>query len=138
MAKKKPKTWVYSPPKPPKPPVPEDLKAEVDGKAQALVEEVLKPKIVKPPPEDQRWNYLMDIFTKWHRSYFYFCSTYACPGPHAISPTFESRFARMEYVGNGRFDLAYMRHTGQWWSVHTGLTVEKCLEIIREDPIFQP
>ena len=35
MAKRR-KTWVFSPPKPPPPPVPDDLKAEVERKAEAL------------------------------------------------------------------------------------------------------
>ena len=88
--------------------MPDDIKAEVDAKASELVETFLKPTYIKPPPKDQRWNYIIDLFTKWHRSFFYFCSTYACPGPNALSPTFESRFARMEYVGEGRFNLAYL------------------------------
>ena len=139
MAKKKPKRmWVYAPGKPTPPSVPEDLKAEVKAKADDLVETVLKPQHVKPPPTDPRWNYITDIYTKWHRSFFYFCSTYACPGPNALSPTFESPFARMEYVGAGRFNLAYMRHTGKWWEVYQGLTAEECLETIRDEGIFQP
>ena len=44
----------------------------------------------------------------------------------------------MEYVGNRRFNLAYMRHTGKWWEVHQGFTLDKCLKTIREDPTFQP
>jgi hypothetical protein len=139
MAKKKPKRmWVYAPGKPAPPSVPEDLKAEVKAKADDLVEAVLRPQHIKPPPKDPRWNYITDIYTKWHRSYFYFCSTYASPGPNALSPTFESPFARMEYVGAGRFNLAYMRHTGKWWEVYQGLTADKCLESIRDEGIFQP
>jgi hypothetical protein len=139
MAKKKPqKRWVYAPGKPAPPSVPEDLKAEVKAKADDLVEAVLKPQHVKPPHKDLRWNYIIDIYTKWHRSFFYFCSTYASPGPNALSPTFESPFARMEYVGAGRFNLAYMRHTGKWWEVYQGLTVDECLESIRDEGIFTP
>ena len=139
MAKKKPKRmWIYSPKKPSPPRVPDDIKAEVEAKANELVETYLKPTYIKPPPKDQRWNYLVDIFTRWHRSFFYFCSTYACPGPDALSPTFESRFARMGYAGSDRFNLAYMRHTEKWWEVAQGLTVDECLEMIREGGIFMP
>src|SRR5438105_9188941 len=109
MAKPK-KRWIYSPPKPAKPSVPDALKAEVEAAGQALGEE-LRAKIVKPPPEDLQFNYLIDVWCKWYRSYFYFGGTYASPGPNALSPTFEVRFARMEYVGNRHFNLAYMRHT---------------------------
>jgi len=138
MAKKKPKMWIYSPKKPTPPQVPEIIKAQVETKAKELVETYLKPTFIQPPPKDAKWNYLIDIFTKWHGSYFYFCSTYACPGPNALSPTFESRFARMEYVGNRMFNLAYMRHTDKWEEVFQGLPLDECLQTIRDEGIFQP
>ncbi len=69
---------------------------------------------------------------------FNFCSTYACPGPNAISPSFESKFARMEYVGNSRFNLSFLRHTGKWVELFTGLTLDECLKAVREDPWFVP
>src|SRR5215469_884801 len=80
MAKQR-KTWVFSPPKPPPSPVPDDLKAEVETIGEALVEEFLKPQFIKPPPKNWRWNYITDIFTKWHRSFFYFIATYRSRGP---------------------------------------------------------
>jgi hypothetical protein len=89
------------------------VKAEVEKKARDLIEKVLKPKHVLPPSEDERFNYITDIGVKWFRNYFYFFSTYACPGPNAISPTFESMFARMEPLGDGKFALYFMRYTGK-------------------------
>ena len=137
MAKKKPgwqRTW--APSKTDKPKVPDNLKKEVQTKADDLVEKVLKPKYIKPPPEGSEWNYPIDIWTKWNRSFFYFTSTWACPGPNAIAPTFENPFARMEYVDNRRFNLAYFRHTGEWWTIHKGLPLDECLELIGEDGPF--
>ena len=54
MAKKKKRQyrWGYTPPKPTKPKVPEEIMAEVEGKAQKIVEQVFKPRHIKPPPED--------------------------------------------------------------------------------------
>ena len=138
MAKKQPKRWVYSPPKPAKPSVPEAVKAQVEAKARELIDTVLKPQHVKPPPKNERFNYAIDIDGKWYRNYFYFFSTYACPGPNALSPTFESKFARMEYVGNDKFNLAYMRHTDQWFELFTDQSLDDCLKAIRDDPWFQP
>jgi hypothetical protein len=91
--------------------VPENIKAEVETKAKELVESFLKPEYIKPPPEDMRVNYVVDIYTKWYRSYFYFCEKYASPSPIAIPPFFEAKFGRMEYVGECLFNLSYMRHT---------------------------
>ena len=97
------------------------MKAEVERKAGELVETVLKPKHVRPAPKNPRFNYLIDLSTKWHGPYFYFTSTYACPGPNALSPTFEARFARLGHVGGRRFNLAFMRHTGKWVEWHSPL-----------------
>ena len=72
------------------------LKTEVETKARDLIENVLKPKYVLPPQTDQQSNYIINIGAKWYRGYFYFFTTYACPSPNALSPTFEWTFARME------------------------------------------
>ena len=69
------------------------IKAEVETKAKDLIENVLRPKYVLPPPVEAQSDYIIDIGAKWYRNYFYFFSTFACPGPNALSPTFESRFA---------------------------------------------
>jgi hypothetical protein len=132
------KRWIYVPPRPAKPQVPEGTKLAVAEAAENLIETFLKPEYVEPPPEDERFNYIVDIYTKWYRGYFYFCAKYACPGPNAIAPFFETRFARMEYVGDGRFHLSFMRHTGQWIELYQDLSLDECLEAIRKDPFFRP
>ncbi len=135
--KKPPFMWVHVPEKKPKPKISDDLKAEVTAKADALLEE-WKPEHIKPPPEDERFNYVVDLYTKWWRGYLHLCAKYACPGPNAISPFFETRFTRLEYVGGQRFNLAYMRHTGQWVEVEQDLSVDACLKSIKDDPWFHP
>jgi len=118
--------------------VPDTIKKEVEAKARKLIETILKPKHVKPPSGDEHFNYIIDIYSKWHGNYFYFCTKYACPGPNAISPYFEARFARLEYVGNGRFNLSYMRHTEKWCEVYTDLSLDESLAAIRNEPFFMP
>src|SRR3954452_8995172 len=137
MARKR-NPWEITPAKGRKPPLPDSLKAEVQAKADDLIENVLKPKHVQPPPEDGQFNYIIDIGAKWYRNYFYFVSTYACPGPNALSPSFESKFARMEYLGNARFALYFMRHTGEWVGLYDALSVDESLKAIGEDPWFVP
>jgi hypothetical protein len=107
-------------------------------KSHQLVENDLKPQNILPPPKRGRFNYLVDIFTRWHQNFFYFCATYRCPGPNALSPFFEAQFARLKYVGANRFNLAYMRHTGQWWEIERGLSVDECLKLIKENGLFSP
>lgn len=138
MVKKSKKMWAYSPAKPPKPKVPETEKQLISQKCHELIETELKPKYIKSPPTDNDWNYLVDIFGKWYHNYFYFCSTYNCPSPNAISPSFEDKFARLEYVGKDSFNIAYMRHTGKWWEIFQGLTLEQCLEEMKNNIILHP
>ena len=136
--RKQQKSWVYRPAKQSKPKVPDTVKTEVQTTANELVETVLKPKYIKPPSEDERLNYIVDIYTKWYRSYFYFCAKYHCPGPNAIAPSFEDKFARLEYVGEDSFNLSYMRHTGKWVEIHIDLSMDECLAVVKDDPLFHP
>ena len=128
--------WVWAPKKPSV--VPAALKEEVSAKGDRLVREYIKPTYVEPPPKKPRYNYLVDVHTKWRGRYYYFISKYASPGPNRIAPFFYSGFARLEYTGNNRFNLAYFRHTGQWWQVHSNLTLRKALDLIRECGLFHP
>ena len=114
------------------------LKAEVETKAKDLIDNVLKPEHVLPPPVEAQFNYITDIGAKWHRNYFYFFAIYACPGPNALSPTFESKFARMEALGDGKFALYFMRHTDEWVGIFDALSVDECMKAIQDDPWFVP
>lgn len=135
MTKKKlGRQWTWAPSKSKKPTVPEEIKADLEAKAAKLVEEVLTPKYIKPPPKDYQFNYPIKIWTKWNRSFFYFTSTGNCPNLDAISPTFEAPFARMEYTASGRFNLAYFRHTEKWFEIFQGLTMDECLKLIVDGP----
>lgn len=132
------KTWARSSRGPSQTKIPDAVKAAISAKAQHLIDADLKPAHIKPPPKKADFNFLIDLHVKWHGRHLIFCSTYACPGPHALSPTFESRFARMEYLGPDRFNLSYMRHTERWWEVYSGLTLEECFDHVKEDPLFLP
>lgn len=118
--------------------VPESVKVHVKEKADELIESRLKLEHIKPPPENAHLNYIVDIYSKWYHSYFYFCAAYLCPSPDAGSEFFESRFARLQYTGNDRFSISYMRHTGQWVGLFTELTLDECLESIKNEPHYLP
>lgn len=130
------KGWFPASPRVTKPKVPDEVKVVLQEKAQALIDNELKPRHLKATPTDNDFNYLVEIFSKWHRNYFYFCGKYNCP--RAITPSFEIKFARMEYTSQGTYNLSYMRHTGQWWEIYNNLELEKCLEIISNEPHFIP
>jgi len=114
------------------------IKSEVETMANDLIANVLKPRYVMPPKEGQQFNYITDIRAQWYRNCFYFISTYACPSPNALSPTFEWKFVRMEPLGDGKFVLYAMRHTGkEWVGVLDDLSLDECVKAIQDDPWFQ-
>ena len=135
MAKTR-KVWTYRPAKPPAPTVPAHVKADVSAQAQHLIATVLGPRSIKPPPTEPRFNYLVDLGTKWWRHYFYVTATYAVPGPNARVPSFTDPFARLEYVGGDRFHLAFRRHTGEWITLYRDQSLADCLTAITDDPWF--
>ena len=137
MAKQR-KAWMFSPRKSPKPSVPDSIKAELEAKATDLINNFLKPKYVLPPCKHEQFNYITDIGAKRYRNYFYFVSTYACPGLNSLSPSFESKFARMEYLGDGKFALCFMRHTGEWIGIYNALSVDESMKAIQDDAWFVP
>ena len=132
------KGWMSAPGKSSRSSVSDSVRTELQAKATELIDKVLKPKHVLPPPVEAKFNYISDIGTKWHGKYFYFIATYTCPGTHAMSPTFDSKFARMEYVGDGKFALGFKRHTGEWVVLFDAGSVETCMKAIQDDPWFMP
>jgi hypothetical protein len=135
MAKK---SWAYRPRKHSKSKVPDTVKQTLKAKADELVKTVLMPQHVKPPSPDNDLNYVANIYTKWYRHYFYFCTTYNVRGPHATAPSFEAKFARLEYVSADSFNLAFMRYTGQWVEIAYDISFDEALEMIQDDPLFHP
>jgi hypothetical protein len=114
------------------------LNQEVNQKVSDLIDKILKPKHIEPSPKGRQLNYLVDITTKWLGSKCYFIAVYRSRGPHAVSPTFETKFARMKYVGDSKFALSFMRYTGQWVELYNALSVDECLKAVQDDPWFQP
>ena len=137
MAKQK-KASMLKPAKTSKTAVPDAIKSDLESKAANLIETVLKPKHVVQQKPDIEFNYVSDIGTKWYRNDFYFFATYTCPGSNALSPSFESNFARMEYLGAGRFSLSFHRHNDEWVKLYASQTVHECLKAIQEDAWFTP
>ena len=58
MAKKRPKQWVWAPSsRASSPTLDAATKPQVEAKVRELIDDVLKPKHVEPPPEEARFNY---------------------------------------------------------------------------------
>ena len=93
---------------------------------------------IQSPVKGQKYNYVSDITGKWFRGYFYFISTYTCPDPNNVYSTFEAKFARMRYLGNGTFALYSITHNDEWIGVYDALSIDESMKAIKDDPFFAP
>lgn len=120
--------------------VPELLKKTLTQKAEQLLRDKFKPglSIKAEAAKKHGFNYVLDLYTAWRGKYFYFCAKYCNPRENAEPQHFEVRTTRMEHVGDRQFNLAYMRHTGQWCEVFQTLSLEECLRTIEENELFWP
>jgi hypothetical protein len=41
-------------------------------------------------------------------------------------------------MGQDRFDIYWMRHTGKWWRLHAGVTFAEALRILETDSVLHP
>ena len=83
-------------------------------------------------------TYTIDVYSKWYQHYFYLCEKYKSEGENKILDEYERKYLRLEFVDENHFKFAYFRHTGQWHLVDENCTLQKCLEMINENPNFQP
>ena len=57
---------------------------------------------------------------------------------NCISEFFEMKFTRLEYVGNNRFNVSYMRHTEHWFEILEGLSLEESFQAIKGMELLHP
>ena len=116
------------------------IKEALTQEVESLIERKFKPGLARSAESAQRhgFNYVVEIYTEWRGRFFYICSKYCNPRPHAAEGYFQVRNTRMEHIGGGRFALSYMRHTGRWCEVYHGLTMSECLETVESEELFWP
>lgn len=129
--------WVWAP-KPERPALPNETeKASIIAACEHLIATVWKPKFlpeVKPTP----FNYMIDIHGDWRAGRYRFMKRYRSGMEHNTGFEFDAPFARLDRMGPKRFDIYWMRHTGQWWHLHRDLTLDDALRTLEEDPVVQP
>lgn len=134
MAKKY--IWIPSPTKAKKQKVSEGQKNEVNLFFEPLILQFKNElKSVKP---NKKYNYIIDIYTKWYQNYFYFCEKYKSESEFRTVDEFETKIVRLEFISENNFNFSYFRHTGQWHLVIENITLENCLEMIIDNPNFRP
>lgn len=132
-----PRDWTWAPTDtPPKCKLSKWQKQSLQHEADQFVAEFYKPGI-KSPPKNAQFNHIVDFSTKWHGAYLQFIAKYACPGPNALSPSFEIAFARLGYFGPDRWNIWARRHNDQWMVLGSQMTLRECFDEMRTNPWFQ-
>lgn len=107
------------------------------------VEEAMQPVLeaatakLSPLEKAQTMNQGVLFYGKWYRNFYYVYEKMKCP-PDARIEYFDWGVARMRYVGGEKFNMAYFRHTQQWYDLftHENMTLEACIEALNNDPWF--
>ena len=117
--------------------VPATVRQQVDRWARswlgARFTRLLELRALDPGP----FNFPIAVYSEWRGRAFYLCARYRAP-TRKPEDDFVVRHTRMTLRGFGRFDLAYFRHTGKWFTVHRGLTAAECFEVIEGNETFWP
>ncbi len=138
MAKK---VWYFN--SKPNPKMDELTKKRIDERCGRFIESVLKPKFISSSNESSELDVpntiVVDIYFKWWRNFIHFYAKYRDTRPEleAIG-TSDLKLARIEYLEEDKYNLAYFRHTGKWWKIFFGISLEECFEAIEDMPHFHP
>lgn len=114
----------------------DSYKKEIEEAFSDLIDYFKREYILEKP--DLRFTYTIDIYSKWHRGYFYLCQKNKSDYANRIVDEYESKFARLTFVSKDNFELSYFRHTGQWWLINNNLTLEQCKQMIIENQVLHP
>jgi hypothetical protein len=117
--------------------VPVSVRLQVERWARAWLESkftrLLELRALDPGP----FNYPVAVFSEWRGKAFYLCVRYRARS-RKPEDDFIVRHTRMTTAGFGRFDLAYFRHTGKWFTVYRAMTAAECFREIEENEVFWP
>ncbi len=128
-------SWVRAPAKPQKPD--EAEKKAIIAACEAFITDVLKPRflpVIRPSP----FNYPVDIKGAWMGGRYRFIQRYRSGHADNTGEEFDVPFARIDRVGPDRFDIYWMRHTGQWWKFRDGVSFAEALKLLETEGILHP
>jgi hypothetical protein len=116
----------------------DDLKKQATIAAcETFIRDVLVPRFL-PEIRPSEWNYVIGIHGEWRAGRYRFMQPYRSGMEHNRGEEFDAAFARIDRMGRDRFDIYWMRHTGKWWPVHTGVTLAEALRILETDELLYP
>lgn len=112
-------------------------KARVAEACERLIEDFFKPRFL-PAVRPTEFNYPVDIAGKWRAASYRFVQRYRSGFPENRGEEFDAPFARLDWLAADLFDIRWHRHTGEWYLLHRGLTLEKAIETLKSDGTLHP
>lgn len=134
---RKQKQWLPTTPAARPAPIFDPEKQAVIAACEAFIHDVLKPRFL-PRIRPTEFNYVIDIHGAWSAGRYRFIRRYRSGMPDNAGAEFDAPFARIDHMGAGRFDIHWMRHTGKWWRLHSGVTLAEALHLLETDETLHP
>jgi len=131
------KVWMKLPEKPDSKAITPEEKANIILACDRFIAEVLKPRFL-PEIRPTEWNYCIDIQGKWTAGRYRFIQRYRVGSGENAGEEFDAPFARLSRMGVDRFDIDWMRHTGQWWKLYRALSLSEALHTLEHDGTLHP
>jgi hypothetical protein len=122
----------------PKPVLPDEAeKQAIVAACETFIRDILKPRFL-PEIRPTRWNYVVDIRGAWAGGRYRFMQRYRSGMEHNRGEEFDAPFVRIDRMGPDKFDIYWMRHTGQWWRLYKGVPFVEALRILETDGVLYP
>jgi hypothetical protein len=135
VARKELRTWAARAPRPAA--TGDAEKLAIIATCETFVANVLRPRFLREirPTES---NYVIDIHGAWAAGRYRFMQRHRSGMAHNHGEEFNAPFARIDRMGPDSFDIYWMRHTGKWWRLYTGVTLVEALRILETDAALHP
>jgi hypothetical protein len=122
-------------------PLSADDKAAIATSCERFIAEILKPRflpVIRPTP----FNYPVDILGKWRGDNYSFITRYRSGHSENEGEEFNAAFTRLDHVEESlsdlRFHVMWHRHTGQWFRLHSLVTLDEALRLIGSEELLWP
>lgn len=116
-------------------------KAGIAAACQRLIDETLKPRFL-PQVQPTEFNYPVDIFGRWRGRRCSFITRYRSGFADNAGVEFDAAFTRLDHIEQcitqTRFDVMWHRHTGQWYCLHSSVTLDEALRLVASEQLLQP
>jgi hypothetical protein len=120
------------------PELPDDAEKQmIVAACEAFIVDILKTRFM-PQVRPTEWNYVIDIHGAWAAGRYRFMQRYRSGMEYNRGEEFDAPFARIDRMVPDCFDIYWMRPTGNWWRLNTGVTFVEALRILETDGVLHP